>query len=65
MNAMNAPFAAGVTITELAPTTRISLRLADREAAAAALGLGLPDDGSAPAPPRAPAPRSASAPTSG
>ena len=29
MNAMTAPFAAGVTITELAPTTRISLRLAD------------------------------------
>ena len=29
MNAMTAPFAAGVTITELAPTTRISLRLAE------------------------------------
>ena len=42
MNAMTAPFAAGVTITELPPTTRISLRLADREAAAAALGLELP-----------------------
>jgi sarcosine oxidase, subunit gamma len=37
MNAMNAPFT-GVTITELAPTTRIALRLADPGAA----GLGLP-----------------------
>ena len=42
MNAMTAPFAAGVTITELPPATRIALRLADREAAAAALGLDLP-----------------------
>ena len=42
MNAMTAPFAAGVTITELPPATRISLRLADREAAAGALGLELP-----------------------
>ena len=38
MNAMNAAFAAGATITELAPTTRISLRIAD----AGAAGLGLP-----------------------
>ena len=30
------------TITELPPTTRISLRLADREAATAALGVELP-----------------------
>ena len=29
MNAMNATFAAGATITELPPTARISLRLAD------------------------------------
>ena len=41
-----------MTITELPPATRISLRLADREAAAAALGLDLPR-GSAPAPSRA------------
>jgi sarcosine oxidase subunit gamma len=34
--------AAGATITELPPATRISLRLADREAAGAALGLELP-----------------------
>ena len=38
MNAMNAPLAAGATITELPPTTRIALRLADPGAA----GLGLP-----------------------
>ncbi|WP_297974932.1 sarcosine oxidase subunit gamma [uncultured Amaricoccus sp.] len=38
MNAMS-PLAAGVTITELAPTTRIVLRLADP---AAATGLALP-----------------------
>jgi sarcosine oxidase subunit gamma len=42
MKAMTAPFVAGATITELPPATRISLRLADREAAAAALGLDLP-----------------------
>ena len=29
MNAMTSTLAAGVTITELAPTTRIALRLAD------------------------------------
>jgi sarcosine oxidase, subunit gamma len=39
MNAMNAALAAGVSITELAPTTRISLRLSDP---AAATGLALP-----------------------
>jgi sarcosine oxidase, subunit gamma len=39
---MNAPLAAGVSIAELPPTTRTSLRLADPEAAAAALGLALP-----------------------
>ena len=32
-----------VTITELAPATRIALRLADRATAAAALGLDLPE----------------------
>jgi len=42
MKAMTVPFVAGVTITELPPATRISLRLADREAAAGALGLDLP-----------------------
>jgi len=43
MKAMTAPtFPAGATITELPPATRISVRLADREAAAAALGLELP-----------------------
>jgi sarcosine oxidase subunit gamma len=38
MNAVNAPAAAGATIAELPPTTRISLRLADPGAA----GFGLP-----------------------
>lgn len=38
MDDMKAPLAAGATITELAPTTRIALRLADPGAA----GLGLP-----------------------
>ena len=38
MNAMNAPFAAGVSIAELAPTTRIALRIGDPASA----GLGLP-----------------------
>ena len=38
MNAMTSALAAGVTITELAPTTRIALRLTDPAAA----GLGLP-----------------------
>ena len=38
MNAMTSTLAGGVTITELAPTTRIALRLADPAAA----GLGLP-----------------------
>lgn len=38
LNAMNAPLPAGATITELPPTTRIALRLADPDAA----GLGLP-----------------------
>jgi sarcosine oxidase subunit gamma len=42
MKAMTAPFVAGATITELSPATRISVRLADREAAATALGLDLP-----------------------
>ena len=42
MNAMTAPSGAGATITELPPATRISLRLADRDAATAALGLDLP-----------------------
>jgi len=41
MNDMTVQLAA-VTITELPPATRISLRLADREAAAGALGLDLP-----------------------
>lgn len=41
MDALNPRFAA-VTITELPPATRISLRLADPEAAAGALGLDLP-----------------------
>lgn len=41
MDALNPRFAA-VTITELPPATRISLRLADREAAAGTLGLDLP-----------------------
>jgi len=41
MNTMTAQFPRA-TITELPPSTRISLRLADREAAAAALGLELP-----------------------
>jgi sarcosine oxidase subunit gamma len=41
MNTMTARFAL-VTITELPPAARIALRLADREAAAAALGLDLP-----------------------
>ncbi|TSD83894.1 sarcosine oxidase subunit gamma [Mycobacterium sp. KBS0706] len=41
MDTLNTRFAA-VTITELPPATRISLRLADREAAAGALGLDLP-----------------------
>ena len=41
MNTMTAPFSRA-TITELPPATRISLRLADREAAAAALGVDLP-----------------------
>ena len=41
MNAMTAQFSRA-TITELPPATRISLRLADREAAAAALGVDLP-----------------------
>jgi sarcosine oxidase subunit gamma len=36
------PSVAGVTITELAPTTRVALRLADPGAAAIALGLALP-----------------------
>jgi sarcosine oxidase subunit gamma len=40
-NALTAGLAP-VTITELPPATRIALRLADREAAAAALGLDLP-----------------------
>jgi sarcosine oxidase subunit gamma len=47
MNVMTANAAtaglAPVTITELPPATRIALRLADRAAAAAALGLDLPD----------------------
>jgi sarcosine oxidase subunit gamma len=38
MTAMTAPVAAGVTIAELPPTTRIALRLADPGSA----GLGLP-----------------------
>jgi sarcosine oxidase subunit gamma len=38
MTAMTAPVAAGVTIAELPPTTRIALRLADPDSA----GLGLP-----------------------
>ena len=38
MNAMTSTLAAGVTIAELPPTTRISLRIADPSAA----GLGLP-----------------------
>jgi sarcosine oxidase, subunit gamma len=42
MNAMTSTLAAGVTITELPPTTRISLRLADPEAATATLDLDLP-----------------------
>jgi sarcosine oxidase subunit gamma len=42
MNVMTAPFAVGATIAELPPATRITLRLADREAAAGALGLDLP-----------------------
>jgi sarcosine oxidase, subunit gamma len=42
MNTMTAQFPL-VTITELPPATRISLRLAGREAAAAALGLDLPE----------------------
>ena len=42
MNTMTAPSGAGATITELPPATRISLRLADRDAATAALGLDLP-----------------------
>lgn len=42
MNAMTAALAAGVKITERPPATRLSLRLADRAAAAAALGLDLP-----------------------
>ena len=62
MNAMTSTFAAGVTITELAPTTRIALRLADP---AAARRPRAADRRSAPAAPRAPAPPSASAPTSG
>lgn len=41
MDALNPRFAA-VTVTELPPATRISLRLADREAAAGALGFDLP-----------------------
>lgn len=41
MDALNTRFAA-VTITEQPPATRISLRLADREAAAGVLGLDLP-----------------------
>jgi sarcosine oxidase, subunit gamma len=41
MTTMTAP-AAGVTITELAPATRISLRTGDAGAAGAALGLDLP-----------------------
>ena len=41
MNAMTAQFSRA-TITELPPATRISLRLADRKAAAAALGFDLP-----------------------
>ncbi len=41
MDALNPRFAA-VTVTQLPPATRISLRLADREAAAGALGLDLP-----------------------
>lgn len=43
MNAMTAPVAAGVTITELPPSTRISLRLADPQAVAPGLGLALPE----------------------
>ena len=43
MNVITATiFSAGATITELPPATRISVRLAEREAAAAALGLDLP-----------------------
>jgi sarcosine oxidase, subunit gamma len=38
MNAVTSTFAAGVTIAELPPTTRIALRIADPAAA----GLGLP-----------------------
>ena len=63
MNTMTASFAAGVTITELPPATRIALRLADRAAAAGARPAA--DDGSAPAPPRAAAAPSASVRTSG
>jgi sarcosine oxidase subunit gamma len=42
MNTMNAAFATGVTVTALAPTTRIALRIAERSAADGALGLALP-----------------------
>jgi sarcosine oxidase, subunit gamma len=42
MNVMNTPFDARVTIGELPPGTRISLRIADRDAATAALGFALP-----------------------
>ena len=41
MNAMTSTLAAGVTITELAPTTRIALRLADP---ATVPGLSLPTE---------------------
>ena len=64
MNAMTAPFAAGVTITELPPTTRISLRLADPAAARRSASRCRRTDRRRAAP-RAPAPPSASAPTSG
>ncbi len=42
MTTLTNPSAAGVTITEVAPATRISLRTGDPGAAGAALGLDLP-----------------------
>jgi sarcosine oxidase, subunit gamma len=42
MNAMTSTLAAGTTITELAPTTRIALRVADPAGVGIALGVPLP-----------------------
>jgi len=43
MNAMTPTLAAGATITELAPSTRIVLRLADPDGVGIALGVPLPE----------------------